>query len=66
MRKDMNKVLIERPRRGGRGKQRKVFEKSFRPKHKDILDCGIEDDARPQKESMRKKHKVNGDPKEFS
>ncbi len=66
MRKDMNKVLIERPRRGGRGKQRKTFEKVSRPRHKDFLDCGIENDQRPGKESMRKKHKVNGDPKEFS
>ncbi len=66
MRRDMNKVLIERPRRGGRGKQRKIWDKSFRPKSRDLLDCGVEDDFRPQKESMRKKHKVNGDWKEFS
>lgn len=66
MRRDMNKVLIERPRAGGRGKQRKTYEKAIRPRVKDFLDCGIEDDQRPTKESSRKKHMVNGDPKQFT
>ena len=66
MRYDMNKVVIERTRRGGKGGQRRTWEKASRPRQKDYLDCGVEDDFRPRKESMRKKHVVNGDPKEFS
>ncbi len=66
MRYDMNKVVIERTRRGGKGGQRRTFERVSRPRIKDFLDCGTENDQRPQKESMRKKHVVNGDPKEFS
>ena len=62
MRRDMNKVLIERPRRGGRGKQRKVYEKSCRSqkRYRDVA-YGVDVDDAPQKVSMRKPHKVNGD-----
>lgn len=66
MRDDMNKVVIERTRYGGKGGQRRTYEKVSRPRQKDFLDCGVEDDFRPRKESMRKKHVVNGDPKQFS
>ena len=55
----MHKVVTERPRTGGRGKSRKTYDKAVLPKDKD-------DDYRPQKESMRRKHKVNRDYKQFS
>ena len=67
MRKDMNKVLIERPRSGGRGKQRKRHEKVYTPRVKDFdEEYDVEIDQRPGKESIRKRHKINGDYKEFS
>jgi hypothetical protein len=62
----MNKVVIERTRYGGKGGRRRTYEKVSRVRDKDFLDCGVEDDFRPRKESMRKKHFVNGDPKYFS
>ena len=65
MRYDMNKVLIERPRIGGKGKQRKTFEKASRPKEKRNFK-GVEVDLSLKQESMRKRHVVNGTPKEFS
>lgn len=65
MRQDMNKVLIERPRVGGRGKQRKRFDKITRGRERRYFK-GVAVDLRPKKESMRKKHKINGDYKEFT
>jgi len=65
MRYDMNKVVIERPRRGGKGGQRRAYEKATLPREKRSFK-GVDVDLRPKYESMRKKHVVNGDPKEFS
>ena len=65
MRDDMNKVVIERPRYGGKGGSRKTYEKASLPREKRSFK-GVDVDLRPKHESMRKKHVVNGDPKEFS
>ena len=67
MRKDMNKVLIERTRAGGKGKQRKKFEKVSRSKkiHMDTEYGVVLDDA-PQKVSMRRPHTINGNRKYFT
>ena len=69
MRRDMNKVLIERPRAGGNCKPRKKFEKISRSKRRfrDYdEDYDVEIDDSPRKVSMRKPHKVNGDEKYFT
>ena len=67
MRRDMNKVLIERTRRGGRGKQRKVYEKACRSQKRYRDEAyGIAVDDAPQKVSMRRPHVINGNYKEFS
>jgi hypothetical protein len=69
MREDMNKVLTERPRTGGRGKQSKRFERDSTPREKRVVP-GIKNivkvDLSPKKESMRKRHKVGGDYKKLS
>jgi hypothetical protein len=65
MRDDMNKVVIARPRRGGKGGQRRTYEKATRTREKYSFK-GADVDLRPKHESMKKKHVVNGDPKEFS
>lgn len=65
MRDDMNKVVIERPRYGGKGGSRKTYEKASLPREKRSFK-GVDVDLRPKRESMRKKHRVNGDAKEFS
>lgn len=65
MRDDMNKVVIERPRYGGNGGSRKTYEKASLPREKRVFK-GVDVDLRPKRESMRKKHRVNGDAKEFS
>jgi hypothetical protein len=65
MRYDMNKVVIERPRYGGKGGSRKTYDKASLPREKRSFK-GVDVDLRPKHESMRKKHRVNGDAKEFS
>lgn len=65
MRDDMNKVVIERTRTGGKGGSRKAYDKASLPREKRSFK-GVDVDLRPKHESMRKKHVVNGDPKEFS
>jgi hypothetical protein len=61
----MNKVVIERTRYGGKGGSRKTYEKASLPREKRSFK-GVDVDLRPKRESMRKKHRVNGDAKEFS
>ena len=65
MRYDMNKVLIERPRHGGKGGQRGTYDKASLPREKRVFK-GRDVDLRPKRESMRRKHIVNGDQKYFS
>ena len=65
MRDDMNKVVIERTRYGGKGGSRKTYDKASLPREKRSFK-GVDVDLRPKRESMRKKHRVNGDAKEFS
>jgi hypothetical protein len=65
MRDDMNKVVIERTRYGGKGGSRKTYDKASLPREKRSFK-GVDVDLRPKHESMRKKHRVNGDSKEFS
>lgn len=65
MRKDMNKVLTERPRAGGRGKSRKTYDRLIRVKGNDF-EYNAEYDSLPDKESMEVRHKVNGDFKTFT
>jgi hypothetical protein len=65
MRDDMNKVVIERPRSGGKGGPRKTYERASKPREKRVFK-GVDVDLRPKFESMRKKHVVNGYEKRFS
>ena len=65
MRYDMNKVVTERTRYGGKGGSRRTYEKASLPREKRSFK-GVDVDLRPKQESMRKKHRVNGDSKEFS
>lgn len=65
MRYDMNKVVTERTRYGGKGGSRRTYEKASLPREKRSFK-GVDVDLRPKHESMRKKHRVNGDSKEFS
>lgn len=65
MRYDMNKVVTERTRTGGKGGSRKHYDKASLPREKRSFK-GVDVDLRPKYESMRKKHKINEDPKEFS
>lgn len=65
MRYDMNKVVTERTRYGGKGGSRRTYEKVSLPREKRSFK-GVDVDLRPKHESMRKKHRVNGDSKEFS
>ncbi len=65
MRKDMNKVLTKRPRVGGKGPQRKTYDQLNRCREKRFYK-GVEVDTRPKQESMRRRHVVGGDWKEFS
>ena len=66
MRHDFDKVLTERPRYGGlSGDCRKTYDRKTRPREKRYFK-GVEVDARPKRESMRRRHKVNGYSKEFA
>lgn len=65
----MHKVLTTRPRFGGNTtRMRKTFdrkntpkERCFVPGRKDVID-----DYSPKRESMRRRHRTDGDSKEFS
>lgn len=62
MRKDMNKVVTEAVRFGGRGKTKQKFDKATKPREKRIIN-NVEVDLSPKKESMRKRHVVSGNAK---
>lgn len=65
MRKDMNKVLTESPRAGGKGPKKRRFDKKSRPRR---CYSEVEADDEPlqeeelalPRESMKKRHKVDG------
>lgn len=65
MRRDMNKVLITRPRHGGKGGRDHVFDQKNRCRERRYFK-GVEVDTSPKWESMRKRHICGGDPKNFS
>jgi hypothetical protein len=67
MRKDMNKVLTERPRVGGDDGQKheRTYKHKLRVRSKQYYK-NIEVDDRPTKESMRKRHDRGGSSKSFS
>ena len=67
MRKDMNRVLTERPRVGGDDGQKheRTYKHKLRVREKQYYK-DIEIDDRPTKESMRKRHDRGGASKSFS
>lgn len=66
MRKDMSKVLTTRPRYGGNTTgMRKTYEKKNTPREVRYFK-GVKVDLSPKRESMKRKHKVDGDSKYFS
>ena len=64
MRRDMHKVLTTRPRYGGNA-ELKSYDKKNRPRETRHFK-GAEVDLRPKQESMRKRHRVDWNGKEFS
>lgn len=64
MRKDMNKVLCTRPRKGG-GWKKKFFDKMNTPKEVRYFK-GVKVDLSPKQESMKKRHRVALDSKELT
>jgi len=69
MRKDMNKVLTTRPRFGGNTtRMRKTFDQKNTPKERRFVPGRKDavDDYSPKRESMRRRHRTDGDSKEFS
>ncbi|MCI0527036.1 MAG: hypothetical protein L0Y56_06270 [Nitrospira sp.] len=65
MRKDMAKVLTERPRVGGAVSNKKSFAAANTPRTKRHFK-GVKDDLSPKRESMRKRHRYRFGGKEFS
>lgn len=67
MRRDMNKVLTERPRGGGNDGQKheRTYKNKLRVREKQYYK-NIEIDDRPTKESMRRRHVRGGSSKELT
>ncbi len=65
MRKDMNKVLCTRARAGGGRPNNKHFDRSNTPREIRYFK-GVKIDLSPKGESMRKRHRMDWNSKEFT